>query len=82
MESLLHCLESGQVHKIPPYRVNTDNCGLQPADRRDRLIHVLSQINEARGDDAMAMDSMSSDESEEEVSLDYLLYSFVYRISE
>ena len=51
---------------------------LQAADRRDRLIYVLSQINAARGDDAMQMDDeSSSDESEEEVcgivSVDRLL---------
>ena len=41
---------------------------LQAADRRDRLIYVLSQINAARGDDAMQVDDeSSSDESEEEV---------------
>ena len=40
---------------------------LQAADRRDRLIYVLSQINAARGDDAMHVDEESSDESEEEV---------------
>jgi len=40
---------------------------LQAADRRDRLIYVLSQINAARGDDAMHVDEKSSDESEEEV---------------
>lgn len=39
---------------------------LQAADRRDRLIYVLSQINAARGDDVM-MEEDSSDESEEEV---------------
>lgn len=42
---------------------------LQAADRRDRLIYVLSQINAARGDDAMHVDEESSDESEEEVCL-------------
>lgn len=39
---------------------------LQAADRRDRLIYVLSQINAARGDD-MQVDEESSDDSEEEV---------------
>ena len=39
----------------------------QPADRRDRLIYVLSQINAARGDDTAAMET-ESEESEEEVS--------------
>lgn len=38
----------------------------QAADRRDRLIYVLSQINAARGDD-MQVDEESSDDSEEEV---------------
>ena len=40
---------------------------LQAADRRDRLIYVLSQINAARGDDSMHVDEESSDENEEEV---------------
>ncbi|KAF5316570.1 hypothetical protein D9619_006460 [Psilocybe cf. subviscida] len=41
--------------------------GERAADRRDRLIYVLSQINAARGgDDAMQVDDESSDESEEE----------------
>ena len=41
---------------------------LQPPDRRDRLIYVLSQINAARGDDTMQVDEeSSSEESEEEV---------------
>ncbi|KAF6761713.1 U4/U6 snRNP-specific spliceosomal protein [Ephemerocybe angulata] len=41
--------------------------GERAADRRDRLIYVLSQINAARGEDAMAVDEESSeDESEEE----------------
>ena len=40
---------------------------LQAADRRDRLIYVLSQINAARGEDAMHVDE-SSDDSEEEVN--------------
>jgi len=39
---------------------------VQAADRRDRLIYVLSQINAARGDDAMQVEEESS-ESEEEV---------------
>ena len=43
---------------------------MQAADRRDRLIYVLSQINAARGDDAMQVDEdESSEESEEEVSI-------------
>ena len=41
---------------------------LQAADRRDRLIYVLSQINAARGEDAMHVDE-SSDDSEEEVNV-------------
>ncbi|KAI1793533.1 U4/U6 snRNP-specific spliceosomal protein [Ganoderma leucocontextum] len=41
--------------------------GERPPDRRDRLIYVLSQINAARGDEAMAVDEESSEESEEEV---------------
>ncbi|KAH9479380.1 U4/U6 small nuclear ribonucleoprotein Prp4 [Psilocybe cubensis] len=40
--------------------------GERAADRRDRLIYVLSQINAARGDDAMHVDEESSDDSEEE----------------
>ncbi|KAH7926028.1 WD40 repeat-like protein [Leucogyrophana mollusca] len=39
--------------------------GERQADRRDRLIYVLSQINAARGDDVQ-MDEESSDESEDE----------------
>ena len=44
-----------------------DASDLQAADRRDRLIYVLSQINAARGDDTMAVDEESSEESEDEV---------------
>jgi U4/U6 small nuclear ribonucleoprotein PRP4 len=40
--------------------------GERAADRRDRLIYVLSQINAARGDDSMHVDEESSDDSEEE----------------
>ncbi|KAJ3994098.1 U4/U6 snRNP-specific spliceosomal protein [Lentinula boryana] len=40
--------------------------GERPADRRDRLIYVLSQINHARGDDTMQVDEESSNESDEE----------------
>ncbi|KAF9482541.1 U4/U6 snRNP-specific spliceosomal protein [Pholiota conissans] len=40
--------------------------GERAADRRDRLIYVLSQINAARGDDAMHVEEESSSESEEE----------------
>ncbi|TDL23600.1 U4/U6 snRNP-specific spliceosomal protein [Rickenella mellea] len=40
--------------------------GERAADRRDRLIYVLSQINAARGD-GEAMDEDTSDESEDEV---------------
>ncbi|KAI0322773.1 U4/U6 snRNP-specific spliceosomal protein [Amylostereum chailletii] len=40
--------------------------GERAADRRDRLIYVLSQINAARGDDAMQVDEESEEESEEE----------------
>ncbi|KAF9038429.1 U4/U6 snRNP-specific spliceosomal protein [Panaeolus papilionaceus] len=40
--------------------------GERAADRRDRLIYVLSQINAARGDDPMHVDEESSSESEEE----------------
>ncbi|THG93361.1 hypothetical protein EW026_g7851 [Hermanssonia centrifuga] len=41
--------------------------GERAADRRDRLIYVLSQINAARGEDSMQVDEESSDESEDEV---------------
>ncbi|KAI0073520.1 U4/U6 snRNP-specific spliceosomal protein [Panus rudis PR-1116 ss-1] len=42
--------------------------GERAADRRDRLIYVLSQINAARGEDAMPVDEESSEEeSEDEV---------------
>ncbi|EMD38941.1 hypothetical protein CERSUDRAFT_47016 [Gelatoporia subvermispora B] len=41
--------------------------GERAADRRDRLIYVLSQINAARGEDAMEVEEESSEESEEEV---------------
>ncbi|KAH8093288.1 WD40-repeat-containing domain protein [Cristinia sonorae] len=42
--------------------------GERAADRRDRLIYLLSQRNAARGDDAMLVDEeSSSDESEDEV---------------
>ncbi|KAL0953779.1 hypothetical protein HGRIS_004963 [Hohenbuehelia grisea] len=40
--------------------------GERAADRRDRLIYVLSQINAARGDDAMAVDEESEEESSDE----------------
>ncbi|KAG6854037.1 hypothetical protein C0991_011242 [Blastosporella zonata] len=39
--------------------------GERAADRRDRLIYVLSQINAARGDDAMHVDEESSESDEE-----------------
>ena len=51
--------------------------GLQAADRRDRLIYVLSQINAARGDDAMHVDDESSEASDEEVR-----YAFKPRMTE
>ncbi|KZT09945.1 U4/U6 snRNP-specific spliceosomal protein [Laetiporus sulphureus 93-53] len=42
--------------------------GERAADRRDRLIYVLSQINAARGDEAMQVEEEeTSEESEEEV---------------
>ena len=44
----------------------------QAADRRDRLIYVLSQINAARGEDADAMEDESSEESEEEVCINII----------
>ncbi|TEB36569.1 U4/U6 snRNP-specific spliceosomal protein [Coprinellus micaceus] len=40
--------------------------GERAADRRDRLIYVLSQINAARGEDAMAVDSESEEEDSED----------------
>ncbi|KIP08836.1 hypothetical protein PHLGIDRAFT_116960 [Phlebiopsis gigantea 11061_1 CR5-6] len=40
--------------------------GERAADRRDRLIYVLSQINAARGEDAMQVDEESSEESSED----------------
>lgn len=39
---------------------------VQPADRRDRLKYVLSQINVARGDEAAETESGSESEDEEE----------------
>ncbi|GBE86448.1 Uncharacterized WD repeat-containing protein [Sparassis crispa] len=41
--------------------------GERAADRRDRLIYVLSQINAARGEEAMQVEEESSEESEEEM---------------
>ncbi|KAJ7224301.1 U4/U6 snRNP-specific spliceosomal protein [Mycena pura] len=40
--------------------------GERAADRRDRLIYVLSQINAARGDEPMHVDEESSDSEEDE----------------
>ncbi|KAF8475189.1 U4/U6 snRNP-specific spliceosomal protein [Russula ochroleuca] len=40
--------------------------GERAADRRDRLIYVLSQINAARGEDIMDVDAKSESESEDE----------------
>lgn len=42
--------------------------GERPADRRDRLIYVLSQINAARGDDGMHIDGEedSDEDSDDE----------------
>ncbi|KAJ2918692.1 hypothetical protein MD484_g1787, partial [Candolleomyces efflorescens] len=40
--------------------------GERAADRRDRLIYVLSQINAARGEDAMPVDEESEESEEEE----------------
>ena len=39
---------------------------LKAADRRDRLIYVLSQINAARGEDAAEVEELSSEEEEVE----------------
>jgi hypothetical protein len=47
----------------------------QAADRRDRLIYVLSQINAARGDDSMHVDEESSEESDDEV---YVLWFYPF----
>ncbi|EGN96776.1 hypothetical protein SERLA73DRAFT_93367 [Serpula lacrymans var. lacrymans S7.3] len=49
--------------------------GERQADRRDRLIYVLSQINAARGDDAMQVEEESSEESEDEQEEFYSLGS-------
>ncbi|KAF9466083.1 WD40-repeat-containing domain protein [Collybia nuda] len=40
--------------------------GERAADRRDRLIYVLSQIHAARGDDGMQVDDEPSDDSDED----------------
>ncbi|KAE9388564.1 U4/U6 snRNP-specific spliceosomal protein [Gymnopus androsaceus JB14] len=40
--------------------------GERPADRRDRLIYVLSQINAARGDEGMNVDGEDSDDDSDE----------------
>jgi len=48
---------------------------IQAADRRDRLIYVLSQINAARGDDAMHVDEEPSDESEEDVCTSLICFN-------
>ncbi|EKM81757.1 hypothetical protein AGABI1DRAFT_35377 [Agaricus bisporus var. burnettii JB137-S8] len=40
--------------------------GERAADRRDRLIYVLSQINAARGEDALPIESESSEEESED----------------
>ncbi|KIY63575.1 U4/U6 snRNP-specific spliceosomal protein [Cylindrobasidium torrendii FP15055 ss-10] len=40
--------------------------GERAADRRDRLIYVLTQINAAKGEDGMDVDDSDSGESEEE----------------
>lgn len=45
--------------------------GERPADRRDRLIYVLSQINAARGDDAIAYESPSESSDEEDVEEEF-----------
>jgi U4/U6 small nuclear ribonucleoprotein PRP4 len=49
----------------------------QAADRRDRLIYVLSQINAARGDDAMHVDEESSEESDDEVRAFVIPFSWL-----
>jgi hypothetical protein len=49
---------------------------LKAADRRDRLIYVLSQINAARGDGAAEIEESSSEEEEAEAEVRlYLLYA-------
>ena len=42
---------------------------LKAADRRDRLIYVLSQINAARGEDAVEVEESSSEEEEVEAEV-------------
>ena len=46
---------------------------LKAADRRDRLIYVLSQINAARGEDAVEVEESSSEEEEVEDEVRWLL---------
>jgi hypothetical protein len=49
---------------------------LKAADRRDRLIYVLSQIKAARGDGAAEIEESSSEEEEAEAEVRlYLLYA-------
>lgn len=42
---------------------------LKAADRRDRLIYVLSQINAARGEGAAEVEESSSEEEEAEAEV-------------
>ena len=42
---------------------------LKAADRRDRLIYVLSQINAARGDGAAEVEESSEEEEEAEAEV-------------
>ena len=42
---------------------------LKAADRRDRLIYVLSQINAARGDGTAELEESSSEEEEAEAEV-------------
>ena len=46
---------------------------LKAADRRDRLIYVLSQINAARGEGAAEVEESSSEEEEVEDEVRWLL---------
>jgi hypothetical protein len=59
--------------------MKSDDCCGQAADRRDRLIYVLSQIKAARGDDAIPADEdSSSSDSEADVSVLHPLGPFSF----
>jgi U4/U6 small nuclear ribonucleoprotein PRP4 len=58
--------------RVSPYflKPQVTNLSTKAADRRDRLIYVLSQINAARGDEAIGADEeLTEDSDEEEVSV-------------